>query len=327
LKTLLAEVAKLDPNHQMVIGVHLQNEMTQGMDFSPVANSHYDNDKVPQEVIDFLKTYYDTPTHLSDKQSWVIHTSWNSCGRPTSGKWKDVLMRRDISPDNTSARQMMGVYYTGRYLDIVAATAKQGLNIPIYCNAWMGVSATDLIQFDIFHVGAPHIDGIAGDNPDWEGVQRLYKRPWNVVAAPSEFIMPECHFSAIADGAFGFGQWLSPDFELNAYRPVNMMILSMEPLLVKKNLDGTSLLAFYQIPDSWGCAAHPKSGETWEKPFQDMIAKFTTTTTAAQNKTFNTTGQVLNGNGLIMKMAADEYVVTSTKIDVELRYADGRPSG
>ena len=39
LKALLAAVAKLDPNHQVVIGVHLQNEMTGGQDYGSVAQA------------------------------------------------------------------------------------------------------------------------------------------------------------------------------------------------------------------------------------------------------------------------------------------------
>jgi len=330
LKTLLAAAAKLDPGHQIFIGVHLQNEMTGGQDYGSVAQS-LSKEQVPQDLVTFLKanaTSKFDPTRLG----WWAFSRWADPGhggtRRTEGNWHELFGMRDGGTGKAGdedTHTIMGAYYTGKYLDIVASAAKQALNIPIYCNAWMGASATDVQLFDLFHVGAPHIDGIAGDNPNWEGVQRLYKRPWNVVAAPSEFCLPESHFSAVADGAFGFGQWLSPDFELNAYRPVNLMILSMEPLLVQKNLDGKSLLGFAQFPDSWGSKLHPKAGETWEETYQNMIVKFTTMTAAGANKTYNTTGQILNGNGLIMKMDADDYVVTATKIDVELRYADGQP--
>jgi hypothetical protein len=36
---------------------------------------------------------------------------------------------------------------------------------------------------------------------------------------------------------------------------------------------------------------------------------------------------LLNGNGLIIRMGPDDYVITSTKIDVELRRADGSDIG
>jgi hypothetical protein len=41
----------------------------------------------------------------------------------------------------------------------------------------------------------------------------------------------------------------------------------------------------------------------------------------------HTGGPLLNGNGLIIKMGTDEYVITSTKIDVELRRAKGGDIG
>jgi hypothetical protein len=41
----------------------------------------------------------------------------------------------------------------------------------------------------------------------------------------------------------------------------------------------------------------------------------------------HTAGPWLNGNGLIIRMGPDDYIIASTKIDVALRRADGSDLG
>ena len=71
----------------------------------------------------------------------------------------------------------------------------------------------------------------------------------------------------------------------------------------------------------------------WEQDYQDLKVKFTATVDHLPGETEwrdyrpHTGGPLLNGNGLIIRMGPDDYVITSTKIDVELRRADGRDIG
>ena len=72
----------------------------------------------------------------------------------------------------------------------------------------------------------------------------------------------------------------------------------------------------------------PKAGYSWEQDYQDLKVKFTLTGDTADDTYLpHTVGPVLGPNGLIMKMGPDEYIITSTKADVELRRAKGGDIG
>jgi hypothetical protein len=68
----------------------------------------------------------------------------------------------------------------------------------------------------------------------------------------------------------------------------------------------------------------PKAGHSWEQDYQNLKVRFTLTGDTADDTYLpHTAGPVLGPNGLIMKMDPDEYIITSAKVDVELRRADG----
>ena len=324
LNAMLGAGAKKDPGHQVLIGVQVENEMPCCADYSPAANEHI-NEQVPKELIDYLKAN-DTLKYDPSKLGWFTYNRWHSYGKSgTTGKWSQLFGMRD-GGNEQEGRQAMGAYYTGKYIEIVVRKAKEALNIPMYANAWCGASPCDSNFMDIFHVGCPSLDGMGPDNPDWEGYVRVnYRRPWNSLVNP-EFFCHENTFEAIADGAFLYGTYFQNEFEMSNVRWIYPIVSQMEPLIVEKRYDGT-LLGFGQHAEAWGAAEHSNVGDTWENNYQDMIVKCITVTTAGGQDInhYNTSGPILHGNGLIMKMGADDYVVTSTKIDVELRYADGRP--
>jgi hypothetical protein len=129
-------------------------------------------------------------------------------------------------------------------------------------------------------------------------------------------------------GALLVGQYWQAEVELMRTRATFELVRAMEPLLVQKRNPG-DLLGFTPVLDK---KLH-KAGSTWEQDYQDLKVKFIATADHLPGETewrdyrLHTGGPLLNGNGLIIKMGPDEYVITSTKIDVELRRAKGGDIG
>jgi hypothetical protein len=316
LNKLLARAALKDPGHQVLIAVQVENEMPCYCDFSPAANEHI-GEQVPKELLEYLKSI-DTPKHDPAKMGWFTYSRYHGNGSRTSGTWEEVFGKQ---PWPNDARKAMGAYYTGKYIEIVVRKAKEALNVPMYANAWCGESPCDWEYMDIFHVGCPSLDGMGPDN--YGEVLNKYVRPWNNLVQP-EFSPAEHYFRALSMGALLVGQYWQAEVELMRTRATFDLVRTMEPLLVQKRNPG-DLLGFTPVLDK---KLH-KAGSTWEQDYQDLKVKFTATVDHLPGETewrdyrLHTGGPLLNGNGLIIKMGPDEYVITSTKVDVELRRADG----
>jgi len=320
LNRLLARAAEKDPGHQVLIAVQVENEMPCYTDNCPAANEHID-EQVPKELLDYLKAN-DTPKHDPTKLGWFTWSRYHGNGSKTSGTWEEVFGKQ---PWPTDARKAMGAYYTGRYIEIVVRKAKEALNIPMYANAWCGESPCDADFMDIFHIGCPSLDGMGPDN--YGEVLHKYIRPWNVLVQP-EFSPAEHYFRALSMGAMVVGQYWQAEVELMRTKAMFDLVRTMEPLLVQKRNPG-DLLGFTSVLDK---KLH-KAGSTWEQDYGNLKVKFTATVdhfpgeTEWRDSRLHTAGPLLNGNGLIIRMGPDEYVITSTKIDVELRRADGSDIG
>jgi hypothetical protein len=316
LSKLLARAAQKDPGHQVLVAVQVENEMPCYIDYCPTANEHI-GEQVPKELLEYLKSI-DTPKHDPAKMGWFTWSRYHGNGSKTSGTWEEVFGKQ---PWPTDARKAMGAYYTGKYIEIVVRKAKEALDIPMYANAWCGESPCDWEYMDVFHVGCPSLDGMGPDN--YGDVLGQYIRPWNNLVQP-EFSPAEHYFRALSMGALLVGQYWQAEVELMRTQATFDLVWTMEPLLVQKRNPG-DLLGFTPVLDK---KLH-KAGSMWEQDYQDLKVKFTATADHLPGETewrdyrLHTGGPLLNGNGLIIKMGPDEYVITSTKIDVELRRADG----
>lgn len=129
-------------------------------------------------------------------------------------------------------------------------------------------------------------------------------------------------------GALLVGQYWQPEVELMRTKAIYDLVRTMEPLLVRKR-DPGDLLGFTPVLDK---KLH-KAGATWEQDYQNLKVTFTATVdhlpgeTEWRDSLLHTAGPLLNGNGLIIRMGPDDYIITSTKIDVGLRRADGSDIG
>jgi len=316
LNKLLARAALKDPGHQVLIAVQVENEMPCYCDFSPAANEHI-GEQVPKELLEHLKSI-DMPKHDPAKMGWFTYSRYHGNGSRTSGTWEEVFGKQ---PWPNDARKALGAYYTGKYIEIVVRKAKEALNVPMYANAWCGESPCDSQFMDIFHIGCPSLDGMGPDN--YGDVLGQYIRPWNNLVQP-EFSPAEHYFRALSMGALLVGQYWQAEVELMRTRATFDLVRTMEPLLVQKRNPG-DLLGFTPVLDK---KLH-KAGSTWEQDYQDLKVKLTATADHLPGETewrdyrLHTGGPLLNGNGLIIRMGPDDYVITSTKVDVELRRADG----
>jgi len=160
LNKLLARAALKDPDHQILVALQVENEMPCYIDYSSAATEHI-GEQVPKEILDYLKAN-DTPKYDVTKLGWFTWTRYHGNGSSTSGTWEEVFGKQ---PWPNDARKMMGAYYTGKYIEIVARKAKEALNIPMFANAWCGASACDFEFMDVFHIGCPSLDGMGPDSP------------------------------------------------------------------------------------------------------------------------------------------------------------------
>jgi hypothetical protein len=317
LNKLLARAALKDPGHQVLIAVQVENEMPCYQDYSPAANEHI-GEQVPKELLDYLKAN-DTPKFDETKLGWFTYDRWHNYGHSgTAGNWSQLFGMRD-GGNKDDARRALGAYYTGKYIEIVVRKAKEALNIPMYANAWCGASPCDNEFMDIFHMGCPSLDGMGPDNPG--EVLHKYVRPWNMLVEP-EFSAPEHYFRSLSFGALLNGHYFANEVEIGARAPIGAVVRAMEPVLVTKRNPG-DLLGFYPPGSNHGKKV-PKAGHSWEQDYQNLKVRFTLTGDTADDTYLpHTAGPVLGPNGLIMKMDPDEYIITSAKVDVELRRADG----
>jgi hypothetical protein len=322
LKALLARASAKDPGHQVLIAVQVENEMPNGWDWSIEANAAF-KEQVPKELLDYLKAN-DTPTFDPSKLGSFAYSRYHDNGSRTSGTWEEVFGNKPLPPDPradgaSDARLAMGAYYAGKYIEAVVRKAKEALNIPMYANAWCGESPCDSAYMDIFHIGCPSLDGMGPDSPGDNLFQWI--RPWNMLVEP-EFSAPENYFRALSLGALLNGHYFANEVEVGARAPIGAVVRAMEPVLVTKRNPG-DLLGFYPPGSNHGKRL-PKAGHSWEQDYQNLKVKFTLTGDTADDTYLpHTAGPVLGPNGLIMRMGRDEYIITSTKVDVELRRADG----
>ena len=304
LYNLLERAKTRDPNHQVLVGIQVQNEMPSDEDFSAQATAHL-SEQVPQNLLTYLKSM-DTPTY--NAAAGLGQWTWNAYhgnGSKTSGTWNDVF-------GAANGRKAMCIYYMGVYSDTVINIMRRSWNIPTYCNTWCDQSPCDHNYMDIFHAGVPGMDGMG---PDLLGSCSNYsyvykwKRSWNSLVIP-EACNIESRFTAIADGALLSG--LYADAEQMGCRggPTGKVIINMMPAICAHRYNG-NMLAF----NAGG-----------QQNYQNLAVN-ATVTVSGRGGVSEITGPGVGANGCILKMGPDEYCITSTKTDVSLQYAAGGAIG
>lgn len=320
LADLATEVKAKDPDHQVVVAVQLENEMPASRERSTVADAAFAR-AVPAELLTYLAS------HERDVSPWLQRV-WSAGGKKTAGTWATVF------GDSNDANKVFAVYSMGLYEEALLRAAKAVLPVPMYCNAWIGESPCWPDFMDVFHVAAPSFDGMGpdsynADNQDaWERNVAAAVRPWNSLVVPEQHQSIKSLWRAIAKyDAFLSGQyWDVEGGEWLKSQETYALVTEMMPVMMPKKGTG-DLLGFYQNQQ--------KAGASWTEPFDDLTVKLTPTVDHAVFKRYedghpgpqptidNRTGGELDGCGLIMKLGSGDYVITSTRIDVELARTAG----
>lgn len=238
---LMEHIKTVDGSRHTIIAIQIENEMgTLDMmssymnkdnramrDYSEAANKAF-GEAVPAELLQYLKN---NKTHLQH----AVADAWKANGSKMKGSWEEVFgksqparkvdrndpnLMKDMSWQKEYpwlTEEIFNAWHYARYVEQLAAVAKEIYPIPLYVNAWLkqlwarepGKYPSGGPQphlFDIWRAAAPHVDLYAPDLYatslfDW--VLSGYDQPGNPV------IMPETKSSA--DGAarsfYAFGRY------------------------------------------------------------------------------------------------------------------------
>jgi hypothetical protein len=317
----MSHIREVDARDHTVILMQVENEtglIQTDRDYSAAAN-HAFEDAVPSELIAYLESHYESlpPT---------IKAIWKHANAQRPGTWDEVF--GDLAPEAFSA------WAISRYVDRVAESGKAEYPIPYYINValrnagsarpgdWPSGGATvDVI--DIWKAIAKHIDILAPDiyRVDFPQMAATYNRPDNVLFVPetgfAAYYAPYV-FTTIAGNGIGFSpfgidrgykdgefsgqaaaleedyrvlQPLLPIIERNRYRdtlfPVVLEMYRHESLAIPL---GDSLSAIVHFDE-----------------------KFVADTAAHR------------GGGIIIKLAADKFIVAGEGFHVEFAELKGVP--
>lgn len=321
LQALFQRIREKDPDHQIVILAQLENEIPSTRDYSPPAQAAW-NGQVPKELMDYLQA---NEGNL-DRMIW---NNWQGRGHKTAGTWSEVF--GDAS--NSTSDRIFGIWCMGRnYIKPMIDDLKGVLPIPYYMNAWQHESPSSYNYMDIFHAAAPNLDAMGpdayGDLGKWETDVGLSYRPWNREVIPEQHHTANTMWRAIGNyntlinGEY-FGvegsDWLDS-------RETYDLITAMCPLIASKRGTG-QMTGFFQF--------RHVLGESWSEYFQDLKITYTATVRphtyasievpAPSEKINNVTLGELDGCGLLVSLGNGQYLITSTRIDVELSYINGGP--
>jgi uncharacterized protein YukE len=183
---LLDHIKKLDGSERTVIMLQVENEPgSHGAerDFSQDSNTLFAA-AVPESLIASL------PSTRS-----ALQQTWEENGARTHGSWQEVFGRM--------AAETFSAWSVARYIDEIAAAAKDIYDLPMYVNVWLGeigfrVAGYDYPSggavsqmIDVWKAAAPHIDLLAPDIYFADAAQfcqicETYSRPDNPL------FIPEC---------------------------------------------------------------------------------------------------------------------------------------
>ncbi len=311
---LLRHVKSVDEAERTVVMVQVENEpglFGTDRDYSQAANRLFDT-PVPKELLNFLDSQ-------RKQLSPPLAVSWNQS--PKSGNWGQVF--GELAPEAFSA------WLIANYVNTVAAAGKQEYPLPMYVNVWLieseeragrwpsGCATVNVI--DIWKAGAPAIDILAPDiyYPKFYDVAAEYDRPDNPLFVPETNMNP--YFPPFAYTTFGFfnGIGFSPmavdDAEKDGgvgvgFADTYRVLRPLLPLIAQYQYTGK----LYPILQGLG------NGEDWKESIR-VSNKF------AAHIEFTTTFDPEKGRagGMIVELAADDFIVMGTGFNVMFREMQG----
>lgn len=199
-RALAEHIKKTDEKIGTVVALQPENEvgLFQDMDYSEASHKAY-RQEVPQALIRYMKKNRKTLR----RELLVV---WEEYGAKTSGTWQEVFGA------NAWSKSFFTTWQYARYIDYVAAAAKEIYPLPMFCNCWLVQKESDLPGIypnggpvsrvmDIWKAAAPHIDILSPDIylPDFKRIAADYHR------ADNPLLIPESTMNA-ANAFWAFGE-------------------------------------------------------------------------------------------------------------------------
>ncbi|MBE6238943.1 MAG: hypothetical protein E7113_02690 [Bacteroidales bacterium] len=313
-RSWLTHVAEADRGHGTVLMVQIENEigmLEDARDHSEAADAFF-NAPVPDELMSYLrKNRKDLHPYMKEK--------WSENGSKTKGTWTEVF------GDDIYTDEIFMAWHYARYVERMALSAREIHDVPLYVNAAMNSrgrkpgeypSAGPLAHLiDIWHAGAPTLDFIAPDLyddgfKDWVAQYHLHNNPL--------FIPETKHMQNNGVRAF----YVLGEHDAIGISPFAIEDGSAEqgtPFVegYEKLREMMPLIAEWQGKDAmWGLLFDQQDKER-------VIVDGDLTLTCRHNFTLPwdpraTDGSVWpEGGGIIIRLAADEYIVAGNGIVVE----------
>lgn len=315
---LMQHVKSVDEAERTVLMVQVENEpglFGTDRDYSEAAN-HLFEGPVPKELLGYLESH-------REQLSAPMAATWKKS--PKSGSWKQVF--GELAPETFSG------WLVSNYVNTVASAGKHEYPLPMYVNVWLieGVErpgrwpsgGATVNVLDIWKAAAPSIDILAPDiyYPKFYDVAAQYSRPDNVLFVPETNFNPYfIGFAYTTFGAFngiGFSPFGIDDVQKGG-APAAIGAGFEDTYRVLRPL--LPLIARYQHTGK----LHPvlqglANGEDWKESIRvgDRLAA---------NIDFTASFDPAKGGracGMIIELAADDFIVMGTGFDVTFRELEG----
>ncbi len=321
--SLMKHLRAVDGSHSTVVMVQVENEIgmiPEARDYCAAAEAAFQR-KVPAELMTFLQQH-------KDSLAAEVRQAWNTSGMTTSGTWEEVF-GRSLQTD-----EIFMAWHFARYTDHVAQAGKREYPLPLFVNAALirpnhqpgqYPSAGPLPHLmEVWRAAAPHLDFFAPDIyfknfAEWLG---KYDRAGNAVFIPEvdhRQSVTNAFFAFARHDAMGYSPFAlesAADPERNQFSQGYEILHQLAPLILAHQgrgtmtgflLDSTSQSAQIELG---AYAFTVKHGYTW--PYA-----------------VRRTGETPRAGGLIIMLAADEFLVAGSGVVVTFQTSitDGRIAG
>jgi hypothetical protein len=320
---LMSHIREFDQHDHTVILMQIENEdclYPEDRDYSAAANRAFAG-QPPSELMSYLQKQRETLTP-------ELQSAWKQAGYRTTGSWAEVF--GDMAPEVFSA------WAISSYIDGVAEAGKAQYAIPYYINVplintgkvragdWPSGTANSQV-FDIWKAVANHIDIIAPDiyRIDFPQQAAFYNRPDNVLFVAETGIAPYYApyvFTTLA-GMNGIGYTpfgIDHGYEYNSVLTAGQAALEenfrvlrpLLPIISRNRYRGT---LFPIVLDMY-------RHESLAIPLGDAL-----TAVVHFDEKFVADMEAHRGGGIIIKLAADKFIVAGEGFHVNFAELKGLP--
>jgi beta-galactosidase GanA len=318
---VMRHIREFDQHDHTVILMQVENEtgLTHtDRDYSTAATKAFAT-QPPSDLLSYLQEHRETLAP-------ALESAWKQAGYVRNGTWAEMF--GDLAPEVFSA------WSISRYVDRVAEAGKAEYAIPYYVNValmntgsvrpgdWPSGSPTYHV-IDVWKAIAKHIDILAPDiyRVDFPQMASIYNRPDNVLFVPETGFAPyyaPYAFTTFADDGIGYspfgvdggyadGKLSGPGTALEEnYRVLRPLL----PLIARNRYRGTLfpiVLEMYRH-------------EALAIPLGDSL-----TAVVHFDETFVAETQAHRAGGIIIKLAADKFIVAGEGFHIDFAELKGIP--